>query len=343
MPGERLTVVSFNTRGIPVTGSRLATRYAAIGAELEAGDADVVCFQEVFTYWHLRLLTRQMRSYGHVSYRPSAAGPSGGLVTFSRLAVSAPVYRGFGIPPQAPGVSGLGRFQAWIKGVLAVRLRGPGMCVVNTHPLANRDGDWSRANRFYPVHRAQLDALTRAVRAVPAPVVVCGDFNIDRGSSLFAGFVASTRLADVFEGRCPATFRAEYLPAGATPHCIDFILASAGVAAKSATLLFTGMAPLRGGPGYLSDHLGLCATLFVARSGHPPGYGAVRSSTQRLPPGPCSENRSLPSPLSDPWKAKAERGRGCLLLVRYWARSATGPRPVPRWQRPRSRGVVVPA
>ncbi|MBV9448060.1 MAG: endonuclease/exonuclease/phosphatase family protein [Streptosporangiaceae bacterium] len=280
VPGKQLTVVSFNTRGIPVTGSRLAMRYAAIGAELEAGDADVVCFQEIFTYWHLRLLARRMRSFRHVSYLPSVAAPAGGLVTFSRLPVSAPVYRGFGIPPRAPGISGLTRLQAWMKGALVVRLRGPGLCVVNTHPVANRDGDWSEQNRFYAVHRAQLDALTRAVRAVPAPVVVCGDFNIARDSSLFGRFVASAGLADAFEGRCPATFRAEYLPAGATPHCIDFILTSAGVRAESATALFTGKVPLPGGPGYLSDHLGLCATLLFS-AGRPDG----KAPDGRLPAG----------------------------------------------------------
>ncbi len=36
----RLTVVSLNTRGAPMTGSRLADRCAVIGAALEAGGAD---------------------------------------------------------------------------------------------------------------------------------------------------------------------------------------------------------------------------------------------------------------------------------------------------------------
>jgi hypothetical protein len=52
--GAWLTVVTLNTRGIPVTGSRLAARYQAIAKALEVSDADVVAFQEVFTYWHLR-------------------------------------------------------------------------------------------------------------------------------------------------------------------------------------------------------------------------------------------------------------------------------------------------
>ena len=68
VPGELLTVASLNTRGIPLTGSQLAGRYAAIGAGFDAGDADVVCCQEVLTYWHLRLLVRRMRWYRRVSY-----------------------------------------------------------------------------------------------------------------------------------------------------------------------------------------------------------------------------------------------------------------------------------
>src|SRR5690348_18428181 len=96
--GELLTIASLNTRGIPLTGSQLAGRYAAIGAGFDAGDADVVCCQEVLTYWHLRLLARRMRSFrrvsyrpgpfGRVSYRPGPFGPHGGLVTFSRQPVA---------------------------------------------------------------------------------------------------------------------------------------------------------------------------------------------------------------------------------------------------------------
>jgi sphingomyelin phosphodiesterase 2 len=262
--GAQVTVVSLNTRGVPVAGTQLARRYAVIGAELEAGDADVVCFQEVLTWWHLRLLARRMRSFSHVSCRSSPAGPAGGLVTFSRRPVSGTSYRGFGTPPDGPGISWLTRFRAGMKGALVSRLAGPRLCVVNTHPVANKDGDWSRTGRFYPLHRAQLDALTRVVLGVPGPIVVCGDFNVDRGSSLFTEFLAGTGLADAFGGNCPATFRAEYLPAGETPHCIDFILTGDGVKAQAGTVLFAGKEPLPGGPGYVSDHLGLCARLFVA-------------------------------------------------------------------------------
>jgi endonuclease/exonuclease/phosphatase (EEP) superfamily protein YafD len=260
------SLVSLNTRGVPLFGSRLAHRYAAIGSALEAGDAEVVCFQEVLTWWHLKLLTRRMRSFRHVSLRPSAPGPAGGLVTFSRLPAAGTSYRGFGIPPKAPGITRATRLRAGLKGALVTRLTRPArLTVINTHPTANWDGDWSAANRFYPLHRAQLDVLARVVRTTDAPLVVCGDFNVDRDSPVFAGFVASTGLADAFAGNCPPTFRAEYLPPNAKPHCIDFILTGDGVQAEDATIVFADKEPLPGEPGYVSDHLGLRVTL---SSGH---------------------------------------------------------------------------
>jgi endonuclease/exonuclease/phosphatase family metal-dependent hydrolase len=114
-----------------------------------------------------------------------------------------------------------------------------------------------------------MSVLARVVLDAPAPVVVCGDFNVDRDSTLFSDFTERAGLADVFGRGCPATFRPEYLPAGETPHCIDFILVGEAVRPESAAVLFTGKQALpgTGAPGYVSDHLGLSARLFL---GPPP-------------------------------------------------------------------------
>ena len=130
------------------------------------------------------------------------------------------------------------------------------------HPVANHDGDWSEANRFYPLQRAQFAVLTQVATNAGSPAVVCGDFNIDRESSLFGEFRAATGLADAFGGACPPTFRAEYLPADATPHCIDFILTAGEVKVETAALVFAEKEPL----GYVSDHIGLRARLFLTPS-----------------------------------------------------------------------------
>jgi len=113
------------------------------------------------------------------------------------------------------------------------------------------------------LHHAQLAALATVARDAGTPSVVCGDFNIERESTLFAGFLRSTGLSDAFDGDCPATFRAEYLPAGEVPHCIDFILVSGEVMAESTAVLFAGEVALPGGPGFVSDHVGLSASLLV--------------------------------------------------------------------------------
>jgi sphingomyelin phosphodiesterase 2 len=256
-----VTVASLNIRGVPLTGSRLAARCHAIGAFFEASDVDVACLQEVHTYAHLALLARQMPSFRYVSFRRALPGPAGDAVTFSRIPVSSTAFRGFG--PVTARIPWQARLRARMKGALVTRLTSPEVSVINTHPLANTDGDWSAANRFFPAHRAQLAALSEVVCGAPAPVVVCGDFNIDRDCTLFSDFISETRLGDAFEGGCPPTFRAEYLPAGAKVCCIDFILTGAEVKASSAGVLFADQQELRGGPGYVSDHVGLCARLHV--------------------------------------------------------------------------------
>jgi hypothetical protein len=112
--------------------------------------------------------------------------------------------------------------------------------------------------------------------------VVCGDFNIDRDSALFGQFIADTALDDAFEGSCPPTFRAEYLPAGARPRCIDFILTAGEIKAETAEVLFPGEQVLRGGAGYVSDHVGLLARL------HFPGaWPGLTPSTRNCLPSIC--------------------------------------------------------
>lgn len=254
------TVASLNTRGLPFGRSRLADRYGAIGDCLESGPADVVGFQEVFTYRHLRWLGRRMPSYRHVSYRPSAAGPAGGLVTLSRLPLAGHRYRRLpgGITPRA-------RLEAWLglKGILATRLAGSGVWIVTTHLTTNIDGDWSSTNRFHPLHRGQLAALADTVAGLES-AVVCGDFNIPGDTGLHRDFLARARLHDPFRGRCASTLQPRCLPPGVAPGRIDFILTTKRIEAVGTGLLFTGTRAMRGGPGYVSDHLGLTARLHVS-------------------------------------------------------------------------------
>jgi sphingomyelin phosphodiesterase 2 len=140
------------------------------------------------------------------------------------------------------------------------------MVIVNTHPSAVRDGDWTESGRFAPLQRHQYAVLARLVAELPddRAVAVCGDFNAPAGSDVYRQLLSATRLHDAFDGRCPPTFRAEYLPAGELPHCIDFILVRGALAEYADTMLAEPV-PLPGGPGHVSDHVGLRASLLITR------------------------------------------------------------------------------
>jgi endonuclease/exonuclease/phosphatase family metal-dependent hydrolase len=261
---DRLTLASLNTRGIPLGGSRLGERYTAIARSFEGSNVDVVNFQEVLTYYHLRQLTRSMPSYRFISFRRSVAGPAGGLVTLSRRPVSKTSYRRFPMPSasEAAGLPRLSRLLATLKGSLVTRLGG--ISIVNTHLLANQDGDWSPQNRFYRVHQGQLAALARSVATLPQPAIVSGDFNVSRDSALYRDFLRDTRLIDAFGNDCPPTFHTAYLEPGQPSHCIDFVLLSdPSITIEAADLTFTDRQPMRAGPGYLTDHLGLQVRMLV--------------------------------------------------------------------------------
>jgi exonuclease III len=257
-----LVVASLNTRGVPVRGSRLVERYTAMAATFEASSVDVVTFQEVHTYVHLRLLARGMPSFRSVTYRRGPLGPAGGVVTMTRRPGRLEQFQRFPLPAAVPGLSQRARWLSPVKGTLVIRLTDPDVLILNTHPTANPQGDWSNGSSYAPMHRQQLATLATLVQSLPAPVVLCGDFNIARDSDLHRDFMAGTQLKDAFGGHCPPTFHAEYLPAGRSAQCIDFVLVSASIVTEATQLMFTAEQSLpSGGRALLSDHLGLRATL----------------------------------------------------------------------------------
>lgn len=266
---DRVTIATLNTLGIHIVKSRLPSRYKLIAEGFEQGGVDVACMQEIATYWHLRLLATRMPSFRHVSYHPATLGPAGAVVTFSRLPVADSEYHRLGPPRGSAANARLplrNRLTAGLRGALVTRLADSGLAVVNTHTTSNKDGDWSTGNRHVAVQQAQLASITKVLRGIDGAAVVCGDFNIPRQEALVKNFLEEGSLSDAFDGTCPPTFRAEYLPPGEIAHCVDFILTSPGVTTESRDLLFTDKHPSLGGHGYLSDHIGLTATLSVVQA-----------------------------------------------------------------------------
>lgn len=258
-----VSLATLNTRGLPLTGTRRAERSAAIGVELESSTIEVVGFQEVYTYHHLLLLRSHLPAFPHVAYARTPVGPAGGVATFSRVPFTETRFERFGRPREASGMRWRTRIMAGLNGSLITRVTGYDLYIVNTHPIANMDGDWSETNRFYALQSSQYTALTRLVGRLGPRVAVIGDFNAPRVSAVHTALMDETGLRDTFGQQCPPTFHAEYLSGGREPQCIDFILASGPLGVKHTELLLAEKVSMPGGAGFVSDHVGLRADLLV--------------------------------------------------------------------------------
>jgi exonuclease III len=275
-----LCVTTLNVCGLPWSQSSLpplAQRAVEFCRRLEESGLDVVNLQEVGGRRALAVIRSQLPSFPYVAWRRGVAGqPAGGLVTFSRWPVGATSYTSFhGALPDAGGV----RFRArravnsLLQGVLTVELVGLGTVVANTHLTANKDGDWSTANRYHAFQRRQVErlhaVLRRARRADTELVVVTGDFNIASGAALYPLIVDGGAWRDPFAATDPVTFHAEFLPAGCTGNRIDYALVlgdEATFPVVDSERLFTEPVVLAdGGRMYLSDHMALTVRLGLPR------------------------------------------------------------------------------
>jgi endonuclease/exonuclease/phosphatase family metal-dependent hydrolase len=151
-----------------------------------------------------------------------------------------------------------------LQGILVARAGD--LVVATTHLTANRDGDWTAANRHFAFQRAQLARLASAGAGAE---VLTGDFNVASDGPLYPELSAGWQ--DPFADSDPVTFHAGFLPPGARGHRIDYLLVR-GVAARDAATVF----PAPTGSGlYLSDHIGLTAVIGEPAPGTTPDRAAV--------------------------------------------------------------------
>jgi endonuclease/exonuclease/phosphatase family metal-dependent hydrolase len=235
-------------------------RLRALGAALEQSDYDVVCLQEVLLLSHAELVRTLAGRYGHHAWSGGVL-LKGGLVLLSRWPVrTARFVRYPRTGPARPEY-------VMRKGAQLAVLQTPAgpLAVVNTHLSANRDGDWSPANRYARVARAELGHLAAELARIdPAlPAVTVGDFNVPRDDEALARFRTAARLTDAMAGDTEPTFRPT--SRWPTPPAFDHVLvrpAPGRPLTARGRLVFREAVPLPGGRhGYLSDHYGVAAVL----------------------------------------------------------------------------------
>jgi endonuclease/exonuclease/phosphatase family metal-dependent hydrolase len=228
----------------------------------------VVCLQEVVWRRNLALLRGLATSLPHAAYRPTGPAITGGLVTLSRWPIERwryVVYRVRMTGP-VPRIDWLVR-----KGLLIadVRIAGQSVTIVNTHLIANSDGDWSRTNAYARGEQAELSQLADELNGIDAstPVVVAGDLNVPRDAWLFDEFLSRAGLTDVFAGRAEPSYRPT--PRFSPSQAIDHVLVRPSLGHQFVTdarLVFQErVSPPDGQSIYLSDHYGIEARLELRR------------------------------------------------------------------------------
>jgi endonuclease/exonuclease/phosphatase family metal-dependent hydrolase len=258
--GPRFRVLTFNT----LFFGEVRLRLRLLGEILDRSTFDVVCLQEVLWRWNWMELRDICRTFPHVAYAAQGPAITGGLVTLSRWPIAERRYVVYRVRTarHRPRVDWFLR-----KGLLITRceIASHPVTVVNTHLLANSDGDWSETNRYSVALRAGLLQLAQELEALDpdVPVLVMGDFNVPSGSWLFDEFVATTGLRDVMAGDTRPTYRPT--PRLRTVPAIDHLLvrqspshmivADTKLAFEEAVLLPDGRSV------YLSDHYGIESSL----------------------------------------------------------------------------------
>src|SRR5690349_13596885 len=190
------SLLTFNCFGTPVPRAR--RRLQALARQLENSSIQLVCLQEVQLVYFQRLLIQACASYPFQAFEPHLHSPKGGLVTLSRVPLSAQRFETYEEQGRWYLPTAMDRFLR--KGMLVSSLLWEGfpVVVINTHVIANYNGDWERQGVFARMQEKQLRQLAEVVSVQPsdALVVVVGDFNIPRGSRLYTDFIRRTGLID---------------------------------------------------------------------------------------------------------------------------------------------------
>ncbi len=222
---SKITLATLNTLGNPFQVDNLVLRYAAIASFFEKSDVDVLHFQEVFSFPHLFILRRKLKSYRYCIYKKSYLGPKGGLVTFSRVPIEVKKYKSFSKKRIAPIKKSVLEF-LFTKGMLIAKVRNSNLYLMNAHLSAVYTGDWSDNTMFKGRLSSEISEFNQELSLLSVDqnvTLISGDFNTAKASNFYDQLKKSPLLYDSFEKSSKPTYHPEYLPKGRTNNCIDYI------------------------------------------------------------------------------------------------------------------------
>lgn len=263
---RKLKLASINILGITLNFTTAKIRYQAIADYFNKSDIDVIFFQEVFSYFHLRILKDNIKEYPFCIYKPMFFGPKGGLVIFSKYKISNIFFVEYSLN-KMPLVSIPEKiFQ---KGILGGVIDDLDITLANTHLTAVINHDYSKSSKYFQNKIGEISEFHNTLKSIGENklVIVGGDFNIKKGSDMYKQLINFKDLDNVFKEGKPTRHR-EFVSKGSEPNCIDYLfIVSDGVKHKitAKEYIFSEKSRLSNRKfGYISDHIGLSVNVQVA-------------------------------------------------------------------------------
>jgi endonuclease/exonuclease/phosphatase family metal-dependent hydrolase len=270
---KTLSVLSFNIFGAPFHAQRVFStlfttkiykRFAAYAAIVNTMDVDIICMQEVNSYRQFYFLKKRLSQFPYVCYRRYIQGPKGGLVIFSKLPLTNTAYVTF----KKSGVYWNKSFIAHLirRGLLVAQVESMPVTIINTHLTHNIDHDWSSKAQIRSIHDAQLAQIIKNLSNKEhneRSIILTGDFNIPKSSTLFSDFLKNAKLIDVFHEHTSSTYHEEFtfknVPLGRIDHIFLFPNGKEITVDEKKHMFEEKIETTAGEKLYLSDHIGLYA------------------------------------------------------------------------------------
>lgn len=225
MQKKNISLLNFNTLGTTFFAPDIKKRYQAIAAQIKAMDIDLICFQEITTYYNLRLIKKYLRNYPYCHYKKHFIGPKGGLVIFSKLPIEKTSYHRYASLGSYKNITFYTRLIR--NGILMCTLKDIPLVVMNTHLVSDFSFSEDENNVLYMLLKRQLYDAAEVVNTIQdKAVLLTGDFNMARDLSIYTTFLQKTGMKDYFTDKNTPTYdpkRIHYRFVGERAAIVDYI------------------------------------------------------------------------------------------------------------------------
>jgi len=260
---KTLSILSFNILGMPLLSRKYAPRLKKIVEEIARIDPDVVCLQEVWLGATKKYLVRQLAAvgFGHF-YRPMAGWRLSGLLVLTKPKIFAPQKYFF-----APSVENfslpltellVASGYCWFE----LSVGGQKMIIVDLHLSVDWQFNLASAQGLGLGRLAELSRLAKEIKNLgKRKIIVAGDFNLEKNSSVYRKFLQISGLDDPGRGSIFKTtlFNLYRWPMAKSGQQRDFIFTkNLDLSKIKVQLLWVQPFPQI---GCLSDHAGLLMAL----------------------------------------------------------------------------------